>query len=157
MLPQIRSVIADATFSVVGANPPADLLSCNDGESVTVTGYVEDPGPYLASCEVFVAPLISGTGIKIKVLEAMASGVPVVANDVAMQGIPAQADRDYLHAQSADDFALQVVKLLQNIHLRTALAKSARRLVASRFSLSNAQGRQQRFIQYLAGNGVGVT
>ena len=154
VLPQIRAVIPGASFSVVGANPPDELLRYGNSESVIVTGYLEDPGPYLAASEVFVAPLISGTGIKIKVLEAMAAGVPVVANDIAMQGIPAQANRDYLHAQSVDEFAIQVVKVLQDVQLRTALAESARKLVASRFSLSSAQMRQQSFIEYLAGNGA---
>jgi len=137
----------------VGAKPPADLLSCNDGESVTVTGYLEHPGPLLASSDLFVAPWITGTGIKIKVLEAMASGVPVVANAIAMQGIPAQAERDYLHAESADEFAEQVIRLMRDAALRASVASSAERLMEAHFSLADALDRQRGFIEKLAGSG----
>lgn len=145
--PSIRARIPEATFHVVGANPPPTLSRFHDGNSIFVTGFLSEPDALLTATEVFVAPLVAGTGIKIKVLEAMASGIPVVANEIAMQGIPAVADQDYLHAEDESSFATQVVRLLSDPQLRDRIGRSGRRLRET--SLDPAQGdtRNREFLE----------
>jgi glycosyltransferase involved in cell wall biosynthesis len=150
VLPMIRTEVSNAVFYVVGASPPDSLLKHHDGKTVVVTGYLDAPGALLARAQAFVAPLLSGTGIKIKVLEAMASGVPVVGNGISLQGIPAQRDRDYLHAESAEEFAVQVVRLLNDMSLGEALAENARGFVTSRFDYEGGASRQRYFFEQLA-------
>ena len=98
-----------------------------------------------------MAPLLSGTGIKIKVLEAMGSGIPIVANSIAMQGIPAQADRDYLHAESHGEFAHQVVRLLQDQVLAAEISKNGQQLIDAAFDLSRGPAQQRNFFHQVAG------
>lgn len=78
-----------AKLYIVGASPHADLieLSANFPNSVIVTGYVEDPTEYFVKCSIGVAPLLSGAGVKVKVLEMIRAGIPVVSTPVGAEGI----------------------------------------------------------------------
>lgn len=93
----------DISFCALGNNPPSSLVKWAN-KRISVPGYVEDISAYFRDSYCFVAPLVLGAGIKVKVLEAMSSGIPLVANGVAMEGINATAGRDYLHAETAEEF-----------------------------------------------------
>jgi glycosyltransferase involved in cell wall biosynthesis len=96
---------------------------------VTVTGRVPSVQEYVARASVAVAPMRSGSGIQFKVIEAMATGTPVVATPTATVGLQAVADRDLLVADGAEAFASQVVRLLRDRALGAHLAHNAVRLV----------------------------
>jgi glycosyltransferase involved in cell wall biosynthesis len=74
------------------------------------TGYVQDLGAQLRRHRIFVAPVTEGGGIKTKLLDAMANGVPVVATTLAVSGIGVVPGRDALVADSAEDFAAAVLR-----------------------------------------------
>jgi glycosyltransferase involved in cell wall biosynthesis len=98
---------------------------------VTVTGFVNDMRPFLWSGTVAVAPLIYGTGIQNKVLEAMACGIPVVASPTACEGIGAVAGRDLLVGTDDAALAAHALTLLRNESLRVNLASAGRRYVTT--------------------------
>jgi glycosyltransferase involved in cell wall biosynthesis len=85
--PRVRARAAGAQLLIVGANPKPELVA-QQSQDIVVTGFVEDLEPFYARCGVVVAPLLSGAGVKFKVVQGLAYGRPVVATSLALQGIP---------------------------------------------------------------------
>lgn len=96
----------DATLYIVGSGPPAEV-SARATERVVVTGFVEDPSRYFAQACVGVAPLEEGAGIKVKVLEMLAAGIPVISTPVGAEGISAHPE---LHVCDFGQFAAAVLR-----------------------------------------------
>jgi len=134
ILPRIRAQMPEARFIVVGADPPQRVRQLARIPGVEVTGYVPHLHTYLARATVAACPLRAGSGMQFKVLEAMASGTPVVATLGALGGIEAQDGVHLLVAESAEALAAQVVRLLAEPALRRYLAYNARRLVEQRYT-----------------------
>ena len=106
--PQIRSQHPQATFAVVGQKPHARLDRIRDVAGVTVTGWVESVQPYLHGAKVFIMPLRMGSGTRLKLIEAMAAGKPMVSTTIGAAGFPVQHGREILIADSAEKFAIEV-------------------------------------------------
>jgi glycosyltransferase involved in cell wall biosynthesis len=113
ILPLIRNHVPDVRVAIVGSNPPAAVLALRD-EGVTVTGFVPSTTPYLHASRVSIAPLRFGAGMKGKVGEAMAHGVPVVTTTVGAQGMRLQHGVNVLIADEPASFASAVVQLLSD-------------------------------------------
>jgi sugar transferase (PEP-CTERM/EpsH1 system associated) len=114
VLPLIRRQVPAARFVIVGRNPGRRIEQLRSLPHVEVTGLVPDVQPWLAQATVAVAPLRIATGIQTKILEAMASGLPVVATPRAAQGLPPSV-RDLVETgASAEALAAAVARLLLN-------------------------------------------
>ncbi|MCM8808403.1 MAG: glycosyltransferase, partial [Candidatus Omnitrophica bacterium] len=98
---------------------------------------VEDIRPYFSESKVFVAPLKFGTGIKVKIIEAMALGVPVVTTSVGVQGINVKNGVHLFVEDDPKNFAKYVVELLKNEDLRKRIAENARNYVFENFDAEN--------------------
>jgi len=124
--PVIKRAIPDVRFMVIGRNPPESIrnLAAND-ESITVTGSVDDVRPYLKMCDIMVVPLLAGGGTRIKILEAMAMGVPVVSTTIGAEGLDLQAGTELEIADGAGAFAARTAELLVDDGRRRALADAA--------------------------------
>lgn len=134
IMPAVRSRIPDASFWIVGAEPSARVRNLASIPGVHVTGTVEDIRPRIWSAAVYASPLRFGLGVKNKILEAMASGAPIVATPRSLSGTPLI---DGQHAMIADDdlsFGDAVVRLLSDSALRQSLAREARRLAEKEYS-----------------------
>jgi glycosyltransferase involved in cell wall biosynthesis len=119
-------------LEIVGNNPPKAISALAEDGRVRVTGFVPDLRPYLARATVSVSPMQYSVGIQNKVLEAMATGTPVVASSQACSALKA---RDGTHLLVADDpatFAERVVRLLNDVALRREIAISGRNYVEER-------------------------
>jgi len=103
-------------------------------DSVVVTGYVEDLRKYLAMCDVFIVPLRAGSGTRLKILEAMAMRKPVVSTSIGTEGIGAVPDRDAIIADTPEEFAEEVIKLLKNKKLRARIGSNGRKLVETKYT-----------------------
>lgn len=133
VLPRVRERVPGARFSIVGREP-APRLRALESEAVRVTGTVPDVRPYLAAARVAVAPLRIARGIQNKVLEAMASGVPVVASPGAHAGVDAVPGEHLLVAEGEAGFAAAVVRCLTDAGLSERLRRAARARVENRYS-----------------------
>lgn len=123
ILPAVRERRPDARVALVGSSPPAALAGLVR-PGVELVGPVEHVGRELAASDVFVAPLRAGSGVRLKLLEAFASGIPVVATSLAAEGLDV---RDGVHLAIADDertFADAVVRLLEDPALRSVRGAS---------------------------------
>jgi polysaccharide biosynthesis protein PslH len=131
ILPSIEPIIPDVSLTIVGRRPRKRVFKlCQRNPRVMVTGRVEDVRPFLAEGSVFVVPLRIAGGTRIKIFEAMASGIPVVSTTIGAEGLAVEHGRHILLADSPTSFAESVIRLLQSPALARELAHSAKTLVA---------------------------
>ena len=133
VLPRVRAEVPEARFVVVGQRPHRRLDGLRGDPAVTLTGWVEDVRPYIAQAAVYVAPLRMGGGTRLKLLEAMAMGKPVVATRLGAEGYPVTHGRELLLADTPADFASAVVALLRAPERRAELGRAGRAFVEQRY------------------------
>lgn len=134
--PLIRARVPEAKCRFVGAKPPAWLSARADKESgVEVTGRVDSVVPHLRSAALFLCPLRVGTGVRMKLLEAMAAECPVVTTTSGYRGIEAEPGRHFLVADTPQEFAVAVVELLRNQARAEAMARQAYEFVCARYDI----------------------
>ncbi len=131
--PLIRREIPEARFNVVGDNAPPEIRAYAS-DDVWILGYVPDIDPLFESARVFVAPLRFGAGMKGKIGEALAYGVPVVTTSIGAEGIGLRHDEEALIADAPRDFADAVIRLYRNRDLWERLATSGYRHVEQHFT-----------------------
>jgi polysaccharide biosynthesis protein PslH len=132
VLPRIREQCVDAIVRIVGREP-GPAVTRRAGPIVEVLGDVPEVLPHLRAARVLVVPLTAGSGTRLKILEAMAAGVPVVTTTVGVAGIAAVPGRDVLIGDSSADLAAQAARVLDDDDLARSLSTSARALVESRY------------------------
>jgi glycosyltransferase involved in cell wall biosynthesis len=115
---------------IVGSNPPSDVSAART-ESVHVHGYVDDISDLKRRSDVLIAPLFSGSGVRVKVAEGLAAGLPVVATPKGMEGLTAVPGRDLLLADNAEAFASALLRLASEPELRRRLSDAAQDYVRS--------------------------
>jgi glycosyltransferase involved in cell wall biosynthesis len=103
---------------------------------VGVTGFVDDVRPFLAKAQVYLCPMRDGGGTRLKILDALAMGKPIVATTMAYEGISVTPDLNVLVADTPDDFVRQIGRLFDDRDLRNTLADEARRFVMGHYSWS---------------------
>jgi glycosyltransferase involved in cell wall biosynthesis len=128
VLPLIWRQRPNARFRIVGRDPVREITALA-GKGIEVTGTVPDVRPHLASAAVSVCPMVTGSGIQNKMLEAMAVGAPTVSTTIACQALSVEPGRDVLVADTPEAFADCVVRLLNDGELRRRVAANARRYV----------------------------
>lgn len=133
VLPRIRNRVPDARFLAVGQRPHRRLDVLRDDPAVTLTGFVEDPRPYIAGAAVYVVPLRMGGGTRFKVLEALAMGKPVVSTTLGAEGFPVTHGRELLLADEPEEFAQAVVALLNEPGRGAELGQAGRAFVEERY------------------------
>jgi glycosyltransferase involved in cell wall biosynthesis len=133
VLPLVRAEHAAAHVVVVGRSPSKRVRAL-EGPHVTVTGEVDEVGPWLSSAAVYVCPMVTGTGVKNKLLEAMASERACVVTSLALRGLTAEPGRDLLVGADAAGLAASISALLGDSARRRILGASARRYVVEHHS-----------------------
>jgi glycosyltransferase involved in cell wall biosynthesis len=119
---------------VVGARPPQELLEMSKSDPrINVTGYVDDPQPYLQSAGVMVVPLRAGGGMRVKILNAMAQALPIVTTTLGCEGIAVEHGKHVLIADSPLEFAQAVLRVLADRACADALGCNGRALVESTY------------------------
>lgn len=132
--PLVKAREPDARFTIIGNKPPAELVDTarKDGQ-IDLLGYVEDVRPYFARSMVSVCPIIDGGGTRIKILDAMAMGMPIVSTKIGCEGLAVTPGVDLYVAESAADFAVKIAALLSDPEARRSLGEQARRTVEEKY------------------------
>jgi len=130
VFPLILEKVSDAQLIITGDHADLPLPS---NQNVTLTGYVDDIKGLIASTTVALAPLWSGGGTRLKILEAMAIGTPVVATTKGAEGLDAQTGEHLFVTDIPDKFATHVIKLLIDGNLRRKMAGNADRFVREKY------------------------
>jgi polysaccharide biosynthesis protein PslH len=130
VLPLVRRAVPDARLRIVGREP-GDAVRRRAGPFVEVVGEVPEVMPYLRAARVLVVPLLAGSGTRLKILEAMAAGIPVVTTAVGAAGLDATPGRHLLIGDTPAELAEHAADVLTDGHLARSLSESARLLVES--------------------------
>ena len=131
--PHVKQARPAAVLKLVGRGPNAELRAQDNGRDVIVTGKVDDVIGYYREAAVAIVPLRSGGGTRLKILEAMAAGAPVVSTTVGAEGLDVHDGQDILIADTPQPFADAVLRLLSDGRQREALQNAARHLVETRY------------------------
>jgi len=129
IMPKIWKRRPTTHLVIVGKDPSADVKNLANNPLITVTGTVNDIRPFLWKATVAVAPLVYGAGIQNKILEAMATGTPVVTTSKAISALQTVPGKDIIIADTSDDFSLEVLHLMENQDFRQGIAASGLRYV----------------------------
>jgi GT2 family glycosyltransferase/glycosyltransferase involved in cell wall biosynthesis len=125
VFPKIRAAEPRARLVIVGSDPPP-RHSLRGSEAIELVGFVPDVREPLSRYAVFVCPILAGSGIRVKLLEAFACGIPVVSTRVGAEGLAREDGAICALADDADGFARQAVRLLMNPAEAEAMARRAR-------------------------------
>ncbi|HET9109727.1 MAG TPA: glycosyltransferase [Ktedonobacterales bacterium] len=131
--PAIRAQVPDATWHVVGRNPSPAVQALAKLPSVTVTGSVPETQPYLAEACVAIAPILVGSGSRLKILEALAMGKALVSTSVGYEGLDLTPGKHLLVADDGPQFAAEVIRLLRDGGLRAQLGAAGRDIAQRRY------------------------
>ncbi len=127
----------DLEIDVVGKNPPGWLLELSQRDSrVRVPGFVDDVRPYFLKSTVFICPISDGGGTRLKILDALAMGMPVVSTTFAASGLSLSHGKHLRIADTAEEFSAEIIQLLSKRALRQELAQAGRNFVESTYSWS---------------------
>ncbi len=129
VMPDVWKTCPDARLAIVGKGPSSELLALAADPRVAVTGFVDDLRPWFERATVAVAPMLYSVGIQNKILEAMASGVPVVTTSRTGGSLLAEPGRDFLMGDSAREIARHVARVLLDADLQVQLGAAGRRYV----------------------------
>ena len=146
VLPAIRSQFPDTRLRITGRSDGIDMSRFPSDPSVEFTGYVEDIRPVVASASALVAPFRFGGGTRLKILEAMALGTPVVSTPMGAEGIEIENGVHMLLGESSADLAYQTARILSDPEFGEWIARNARALVAERYQWPAIAGSFERVI-----------
>lgn len=132
IFPLIRRVLPNLEMWIVGINPRPEVKTLA-GNGIHVTGRVDEVRPYYDRSTVCVVPLRAGGGTRLKILEAMALGRPVVSTSIGCEGLEVIDGVHLLIADSPEPFAEKILRLLQDKNLQESLTRHARVLAEERY------------------------
>jgi len=147
VFPHVRRTRSSVRLIITGRADGVNLEGLPLGRGVVLTGYVEDIRPVVARSAVCVAPLTTGGGTRVKVLEAMALGTPVVATSKGAEGLDVVDGEHILLADDPPAFADAVLRLLSDAHLRASLTRNACELVKERYDWRQIGGELDQFLR----------
>ena len=137
----MREETPEAEFWVAGGGLPRDLaILMSEDPRTVLTGYLDNLEEVYKSAAVFVAPILTGGGIIVKILDAMAAGVPVVTTSIGNEGIRAKGGEEILVSDDPEHFQRDVLALLQDQESRKAVGDAGRRFVEKAFNAERFAG-----------------
>lgn len=140
VMPRLRARLPDLRLKVIGSDPPAEVLArTGDETGVDVLGYVPDVEPFFAGCKLSVAPLRYGAGVKGKINQSLAHGLPVVATRLAIEGMHLVDGESVLVADTAEAMVEAVIRLYQDPELWQRLSAGGLAVMERYFSFAAAE------------------
>jgi len=136
--PSLRDRWPNLIWRLVGRNPQAVEQWTRGDDRIQVTGRVDDAIAEIARAQVAVAPILAGSGTRLKILEAWGAGAPVVSTTLGAEGLPARDGQHLLLADGGEPFARAVSRLLQDVALRQQMGCAGRALLESQFTWEKA-------------------
>lgn len=130
----MKAQIPSAKLWIVGNAPTPEVYKYQEQDnSITVTGGIPDIRDAFNGAHILMAPVFSGKGTRYKILEAMASHTPIIATDIAVEGLGVKNGEHVLTSNTAEEMANSAVKLLQDLPLREKLAKNGFKFVKENY------------------------
>lgn len=143
IFPIIEKEIPTVRLYIVGESQKEEITSLSLRGNIFITGSVGDVMPFIKKSAVYVAPLRIGTGIKTKIIEAMACAKPIVTTSVGVQGLEFEDGKNIIVADDPKDFADNVIDLLKNPVKRKEFSENARKLFCEHYRLTSVKSKIQ--------------
>ncbi|HEX4008593.1 MAG TPA: glycosyltransferase [Solirubrobacteraceae bacterium] len=146
--PEVLRAVPDAQLDIVGRAPPPSVLALDDRPGITVVGPVPVMGPYFDRAHAVIVPILTGAGIRVKIVEAMAAGRAIVSTSLGWEGLPHLVPGEHLLV--GDDpatFAAATIRLLRDPELRRRLATQARSLAERHYDWRALGDEQEAVLQ----------
>jgi len=144
VLPRVIKQAPGAILVIVGSDMPPSLSSLNANPNIRLTGFVEDIREPLRDCAVFVCPIRSGSGIRVKLLEAFAAGIPVVSTSMGAEGLTKEPGVVCELGDTPEEFAAAILKLFTDRNYSRQLATRARHEVVSNRDIRTMTAKLER-------------
>ncbi|MEK7829624.1 MAG: glycosyltransferase [Acidobacteriota bacterium] len=142
ILPLVRAKVPNVKLTVVGRKPGRELMELGRRDSsVIVTGRVDDVRPFMENASAYIVPIRIGGGTRLKIYEAMAMQVPMVSTTVGAEGLPVTDGEELLIADTPEDFAASVVRVLTDQKFALDLGLRAANTVRERFGWAGVAAR----------------
>lgn len=139
VMPEVKKRLPESVLTLLGRNVP-DWLKNYISLGINPVGYVDRVQPYLNKANIYIAPLFVGSGIRIKILEAMAMELPVIATPVSAEGIYAGESEGLFIVKDKKEYASRIIELSENYVLARELGKKAREFVLNNFTWEKSVG-----------------
>ena len=148
----VMPLLADLNirFVVLGSNPPEELARF-ESERVHITGFVQSIEPFFEQSMCLVAPLVLGAGIKVKVIEALPSGIPVLTNKIGIEGIPAENRKHYLHCETPEEYSDYIHGLIMGRVSEEKLCLNSKRFIEERYSIEDSINNYKKRLSIMGG------
>jgi len=133
--PLVKEKFPKMRFSIIGNNPPQKLLDmAKSDERIEVLGYVDDVRPYFAGATISICPIRDGGGTRLKILDAMAMGMPIISTTIGCEGIDVSPGINVFIANTPEEYVQSIGKLINDDMLRKSLSNCARITVEKKYS-----------------------
>lgn len=146
IFPAIRREIPGTELHIAGRHAQKILQNVSI-EGITVHDFVENAGEFMRSCGLLAAPIDSGSGVRIKILEAFANGIPVVTTPTGALGLETLENRCLLICRNDDEFVKACVSLIQSEETRSTLGATAQAYIKSEHSVENIRKKLREFFE----------
>jgi len=150
IFPKITAVFPDTTITIVGKNPPKSITK-RANKNIIVTGFVGDTRPYMREASVYVVPLRMGGGTRLKIMEALASKIPLVTTSIGCEGIDIEHKTHAMIADTPGEFAGAVIALFANENTRNNLTENGYELVMNKYRWKSIGREMDRAYEELTG------
>lgn len=150
--PAVLRGVPEARLTVVGRGESATATYREANSQIRFTGWVGDVQPHFQQSRVMVVPLRSGSGMRVKILDAFARGVPVVSTRIGIEGIAAIDGTHLLIADSVEEFAAATIRVLEDRALAERLARAARELALAEYDIAVVGRRMLEAVDSLGRN-----
>lgn len=138
IMPILRERSSGIKFRIIGANPPESIRKLAETyDDIEVLGFVDDVRDYIERASVYVCPIMDGGGTKLKILDALAMKKAIVAHSIACEGINVTDGVNVLLADTGEEYATAILRLLQNDTLRRDLGQEARTLAVEQYDYAS--------------------
>ena len=150
--PAVLRAVPDARLDIVGRAPPPSVLALGDRPGITVVGPVPLMGPYYDRAHAVIVPILTGAGIRVKIVEAMAAGRPIVSTSLGWEGLRDVVPGEHLLvANASEEFAAATIRLLRERDLRRRLGEQARSLAERRYDWRGLGDEQEAVLMGVLG------
>lgn len=150
IFPKIKEELKDIKLYIIGGSITDKIKNiAQKDDNIILTGRVEDTRPYIKNTEIFICPLLFGSGIKTKNLEAMAMGIPVVTTNIGAESIGAIDGKYWIVEDSDEIFAEQIINVLKDQTLKDSLSLNGLSFVENNFSWENTMKTWINVFEYL--------
>lgn len=150
IFPKIVARFPDTTITIVGKNAPQSITR-RANKNIIITGFVDDTRPYMHEASVYVVPLRMGGGTRLKIMETLASKIPLVTTSIGCEGIDIEHNKHALIADKPEDFANAVIELFENKDLGKNLTEAGYELVINKYRWKSICREMDRAYEELSG------